>query len=77
MDKYTAHIVNNLTGEHIPPDEPIFILRAQDLIAPEIVRFYAKTVRIRKGLDKDDPMIKGIMGFADRMEQWEYKKMPD
>ena len=63
-----------------PPDEPLFLLRGQDELAPDTVRFYAQLVDHRlaghgapeAGLDMDH-----IEVIADRMERWEPRKLPD
>lgn len=56
-----------------PPDEPLFLLRGQDVLAPEIVRAYADEVK-REPCDLD---AQHILDFADRMEAWEPRKLPD
>lgn len=41
--KYAIHddkIVNVATSEPIPDDEPIFILRAKDMLAPHVIQYY-------------------------------------
>lgn len=56
-----------------PPDEPLFLLRGQDELAPETVRFYAVQVYARDAaLDPDH-----IRAFAVRMRAWQPRKMPD
>jgi hypothetical protein len=39
-DDYNKRIID--TAGKIPDDEPVFLLRAQDVYAPSTLRFYAK-----------------------------------
>ena len=41
-EDYNKRIVD--TAEKIPQDEPVFLLRAQDIHSPSTLRFYAKLV---------------------------------
>lgn len=38
-------IVKRTTGEAIPSDEPVFIFRARDRLALQVLRFYLYTAR--------------------------------
>lgn len=59
------------------PDEPLFVLRAQDIMAPELVRKWARgAVLIGVGEDK----ILEAFKVAEDMEKWQTankKKVPD
>lgn len=57
----------------IPENEPVFILRAQDKLAPTAVRLYA-TLRGAMG---NAEAAKNIMDFAELMDAWPKKKWPD
>jgi len=39
-------MVNKLSGKPIPEDEPTFIVRAQDSIAPEVPVFYRSRCKV-------------------------------
>lgn len=55
----------------IPDDEPVFVLRAQDALAGETIRFYMKR-REQEGI--------GTVAVAEAlkdMEAWPVRKMPD
>lgn len=54
-------------------DEPIFVLRAQDRLAPKIVRAWAATARLH-GISDDK--YKKAMQTAFEMEQWPNRKFP-
>lgn len=59
------------------PDEPIFVLRAQDKLAPNLVRMWAASAA-----SQGTPYEKTREGreLADRMEQWQAEhgsKVPD
>jgi hypothetical protein len=55
----------------IPEDEPVFLLRAQDPVAAEVVDYWVERTEAKGG----DP---GMLGLArdqaDRMEAWPIKK---
>ena len=56
------------------PDEPIFVLRAQDALAPMVVRYWATLARERGvGTAKLDE----AEALAQLMEQWPTRKNPD
>jgi hypothetical protein len=41
----TGQLYNRVTGNFIPPDEPIFILRAQDAMAPRAIANYMASIQ--------------------------------
>lgn len=52
------------------PDEPLFVLRAHDITAPDVVRFWAQE-RLRIGKNEShDEQIREAFALAERMEQW-------
>lgn len=55
-------------------DEPIFVLRAQDLIAPGRVREWAGTAKA-SGVRKEK--VDEALAVADAMEAWPKRRMPD
>jgi hypothetical protein len=55
-------------------DEPIFVLRAQDRLAPEIVRQWADRAR---EFGCPEPKVQEAYSLAARMEQWHTRKFPD
>ena len=58
----------------IPEDEPVFLIRAQDLAAPFAVRSWAQKAD-QLGCDRN--MVNAALKFADEMENWPVKKIPD
>ena len=52
----------------IPADEPVFLLRAQDVTAPDTVRAWARLQYTMKG---NREMGRLAMDHAERMEQWQ------
>lgn len=59
------------------PGEPIFVLRAQDIVAPEIVREWAYRAAVA-GAPREK--IEGARRVADAMEDWQLehrRKVPD
>lgn len=61
----------------IPEDEPVFIIRGQDLLGPEILRKYAYAAR-RVGAEDD--IIQAVLDHAEAMEEWQLEhvvKVPD
>lgn len=61
----------------IPEDEPVFLLRAQDVVAPKILDTYAALVEMRGG---DPEVVRLTREHAERMREWQREhgyKMPD
>ena len=58
----------------IPADEPVFILRAQDDLAVDLVRTWANLNEARGG---DHRMTQSARAHADLMEAWPKKKRAD
>jgi len=58
-------------------DEPLFVLRAQDRLAPQVVRLYALVCTThRVGPEK----VESVRGVADQMDAWQKlhpPKLPD
>ena len=61
----------------IPEDEPVFLLRGQDKLAPDLLRQWALQLFHKGG----DPKMAGIVrDWADTMEEWQANntcKLPD
>lgn len=72
--KYRKVIVEKEDGSMIPEDEPVFVLRAQDILAPIAVRFYAELVQ---GATDDFRKATEIKSFASLMTGWKKRKLPD
>ena len=49
-DDYNRRIVD--TEHRIPDDEPVFLLRGQDALAPDTLRFYAKLLKENGNIEK-------------------------
>jgi len=63
-----------LTINRIPDDEPIFILRAQDELACEVVKFWiekAEEAGVRSS------KIAQARDLLEGMQRWPTKKLPD
>jgi len=58
----------------IPEDEPVFLLRAQDQVAAEVVRIWAILHRSRGGGEAIASM---AMNWALLMDEWSVKKPAD
>lgn len=56
------------------PDEPVFVLRAQDRLAPQMVREWAMRAKFH-GLGPTK--LKEALDLADAMERWPTRKFPD
>ncbi len=67
-------IVTNGTLRLLPRDEPVFLLRGQDALAPLAVRFWADSVDKCGGSKTASAAARE---HAERMAQWLPKKMPD
>jgi hypothetical protein len=53
-DDYNKRIIDK--AGKIPDDEPVFLLRAQDVHAPSTLRFYAKLLEENGNLDMADEL---------------------
>jgi len=67
--KHTSQCLQN-AGDN----EPIFVLLAQDELAPEVIRYWAQQA-ILSGIP--DSEIVAALEQADLMEQWPNRKLPD
>lgn len=59
-------------------DEPVFILRAQDELAPPAVEMWAEGLAVRRG--NDDPKVREARALAHMMRAWQqlnHRKVPD
>lgn len=72
-----------VTGKDIPPDEPLFLLRSQDKLAPGAVEDYARAVEVEAGMTTDRAMALrleedalDVRAFALRMRRWQIEN-PD
>lgn len=64
-------------GGKIPDDEPVFIIRGQDLAAVPTLLFYATLVET---LGADPVLVAAVRAHADRMNWWQHercRKVPD
>ena len=67
--------VQDSTGR-IPEEEPVFLLRGQDILAPGFVRAYAELYLAGGG---DERVYFGLIAHADKMDNWQdevKKKFP-
>lgn len=63
-----------LGGKAIPADEPVFLLRAQDVNAHMVVRYWV-FLHLRTGGDPE--MAERAYQHADDMASWPTRKIPD
>ncbi len=59
---------------NIPKTEPVFLIRAQDVLSGPIVRDYAI---LYLAVTNDRPGFNKIIDVANRMDSWHTKKVPD
>ena len=55
-------------------EEPVFVLRAQDMLAPGIVEEWARRA---EDMHINGPKVRGAREIAARMREWPNRKMPD
>lgn len=58
----------------MPPDEPVFVLRAQDCLAPEMIE---KWVIRARALNVNVDKMNDASSVAEEMLQWPTRKIPD
>jgi hypothetical protein len=59
----------------IPVDEPVFLIRAQDVLAVETLQHYRTLAILTMGIN--DPLIAHIQEIIKTFEAWPKKKNPD
>jgi hypothetical protein len=64
----------NSTFAKAPLGEPLFVLRAQDVLAPALVRIWAHAAAICRA---PDAKVAEALAIADAMEAWPHRKVPD
>jgi hypothetical protein len=52
----------------IPEDEPVFLIRGQDVVAPAVLRYYAECA-MDVGADKE--LVDAVEKHADLMDEWQ------
>ena len=65
------------SDELIPDNEPVFLLRGQDVLAPELLRQWAVKLLLRGG---SGIMAEMVINHAKEMEEWQEnhkRKLPD
>ena len=58
----------------IPDDEPVFLIRAQDVVGPQTVRGWA---HLAEAVGADSKLTRAVLDWADRMEVYGQSKVPD
>lgn len=61
----------------IPEEEPVFLLRAQDVTAPDVVRYWASRAH---AANAEPNIVMAALSQATKMEQWQKEhgnKIPD
>lgn len=72
LEKYNRRVQDS--ENIIPEDEPVFLLRAQDRVAPNAVLYWAEMAE-KEGVDPE--MIRLARKHAEKMVQWPKKKIAD
>lgn len=79
-NKFRVEKLPGAEGTPLPEDEPVFVLRAQDMLAADIVRQYAYRYRDAEEGELSPERfaaVRRILAIADRMEAWPVHKIPD
>jgi hypothetical protein len=67
-------IVTNGTIRRIPAEEPVFLIRGQDVVSGDAVRAWAD---LAEASGADPEIIKIARLQAEKMDAWPKKKIPD
>lgn len=67
-------IVTNGTLRRIPAEEPVFLIRGQDVVSGDAVRAWAD---LAEAIGADPEIIKIARMQAEKMDSWPKKKIPD
>ena len=60
--------------EKAADDEPVFVLRAQDELAPAVIEFWA-SMALKNGIGREK--YDAAFDCAEAMRAWPHRKMPD
>lgn len=69
------HPIAQATLDKVGPDEPIFVLRAQDLLADTVVDFWADIMQQKTSADH--PKVIAARQIAQNMRDHPHRKLPD
>lgn len=70
----TVTINTNGTIREIPADEPVFLIRGQDIVGGDAVRAWVDLAR-KAGASQD--ILHIALLHSDKMDAWRSKKIPD
>ena len=73
-DKYEPFVLVKKDGVAVPAKEPVFVLRAQDVLAPAAIMYYADLVEGVTGRQRDGMRLRAL---AHSMTTWTPRKLPD
>ena len=68
-----ARLAAKIADGTMSPNEPLFVLRGQDLIAPLIVREW---VKLAEQHDTPPAKLKEALAQSSRMEEWKPQQIP-
>lgn len=77
LDELRTELANGDLGPGIPPEEPVFLLRAKDIAAPRVVAYWAEAAELAGA---DPKMVFMAQDHAVKMNDWQVKqgyKVPD
>lgn len=72
--KYKYQITKS-NGDRLPDNEPVFIFRAQDKYAANVLRYYAFIVSMEKG--NEYKIVADAILYAKNFDRWPFHKTPD
>ena len=72
LDKYNRRVQDS--ENLIPEDEPVFLLRAQDMIAADVVRYWCE---LQTRVGGNPQMVRIAKDHAAKMDLWDKKKVAD
>lgn len=67
-------ITTNGTTRLVPPDEPVFLVRGQDVVGGDVVRYWAASA-LTAGADAE--IVNSAREHAAKMDAWPKKKVAD
>ena len=74
MTKHDEIYNADSTLNKIPGDEPIFVLRASDILAPIVVKYWAK---LASDAGVPGNKCQSAWDLANAMREWPNRKLPD
>lgn len=69
--RYTVTKAPNITGPQVPDDEPVLVIRAQDVLAPEMMDYYLNRYLSLPTVMRDPAVVEELQSHRQALLQWQ------